>query len=378
MLAKGPVALVLPSAVIFLFLLSRWQPRRFFHPALVLAALAFLVVAAPWYIWVGVETKGEWLHGFFIKHNYERYWETMESHGGPFFYYLLVLCVGFAPWSVFLALAGWYAVKQWWAGGRAGTVEGRRQRDAIQYLAWWIAVYLVFFSASSTKLPNYILPLYPAVALLTALFLDHWRRGLVEPPGWTIQASLAGLVLMGAGVGVGMLIVGGVIHLPPIRDRQLPGLEHWGSAGLLLVLGGVVGWWTLHRQRRDALIGITILTAFLFTGALAAWGGDAIDRYKAPRALVQAIPADQTLREVRVAAYVYFQPSLVFYCQREVACLKADYEAVEFLRGPLPSYLFVHAGVWEELQAKVKGPHRVVARHHDLYDGCDVVLVTNE
>jgi 4-amino-4-deoxy-L-arabinose transferase-like glycosyltransferase len=241
-----------------------------------------------------------------------------------------------------------------------------------------MSVYLVFFSISGTKLPNYILPLYPAVALLTAWFLEDWRRQVVQPPVWAIQTSLACLILMGVTVGVGLLTASGVVDVSSLRGRQFPDLARWAWVGSLLVVGGGVCWSALGGRRHNAVLGTLTLTALLFTGTLAVWGGDAVDRYKAPRALVQAMPADQTLREARVGSYIYFQPSLVFYCQREVACLKDDYAAVEFLRCPLPSYLFLPASVWDTLQPRVTGPHRVLARHHDLYDGCDVVLVTNE
>src|SRR5205807_9421972 len=69
MLAKGPVGLLLPSAVGFLFLLWQRQLRRLLDARLLWGVLTFLVVAAPWYTWVGVETKGQWLRGFFLTHN---------------------------------------------------------------------------------------------------------------------------------------------------------------------------------------------------------------------------------------------------------------------------------------------------------------------
>jgi len=79
-----------------------------------------------------------------------------------------------------------------------------------------------------------------------------------------------------------------------------------------------------------------------------------------------------------VGSYVYFQPSLVFYCRREVFRLKDEQDVAEFLQGPLASYLFVPAEVWESVRAKLDRPYRVVGSHHDLYDGCEVVVVTNE
>jgi 4-amino-4-deoxy-L-arabinose transferase-like glycosyltransferase len=387
MLAKGPVGVVLPVAVALLFLFWKRQLRRLGDPRLLGAAVVFVAVAAPWYVWVGLETKGEWLRGFFAEHNVNRFRSTMENHGGSLLYYPLALIAGFAPWSVFLAVAGWYAVRRarGQAGGESSGERGLRRaggvsprRDGIVFLAAWVAVYGLFFTASRTKLPNYILPLYPAVAILTALFLDHWRRGIVRPPAWVMPVSLGCLALMGAGIALGLLTAAGVIEVPFLRGRQLPGLAAWAWLGAVLVLGAGVASWCVRRGRPAEVIRVLALTAAGFAGALGAWGAGAVDRYKAPRSLARCLPADQTRREVRVASYVYFQPSLVFYCRREVFRLKNEQEVAEFLQGPLPSYLFVPAGVWGQLRAKLDGPYRVVGSHYDLYDGCEVVVVTNE
>jgi hypothetical protein len=89
------------------------------------------------------------------------------------------------------------------------------------------------------------------------------------------------------------------------------------------------------------------------------------------------LQADQTEREIRVGCFQYFQPSLVFYCRREVLRFTEEEQALEFLRYPLPVYLLLPATVWDGLEGKVRGPHRLLARHRDLYRGCEVVLVTN-
>src|SRR5262249_43034489 len=110
-LAKGPTGLLLPAAIVFLFLawsrrLGLLLDRRFFW-----GVLAFVLVALPWCVWVGVETKGQFLKEFFLTHNVRRALTPMEGHRGPPYYYVGVLLVGFAPWSVFLGLALWHACR---------------------------------------------------------------------------------------------------------------------------------------------------------------------------------------------------------------------------------------------------------------------------
>jgi hypothetical protein len=103
-----------------------------------------------------------------------------------------------------------------------------------------------------------------------------------------------------------------------------------------------------------------------------------VDVYKATRPLARALPADQLQRDVRVGAFGWFQPSLVFYCRREVQCLRTEEDVRVFLHSALPRYLFVPEKVWRALREKGGLPCRVVARHYDLYSTCRIVLVTNE
>jgi 4-amino-4-deoxy-L-arabinose transferase-like glycosyltransferase len=369
-LAKGPVGLMLPAAVVVLFLLWSRKLSLLWDRRLALGALAFALVALPWYAWVAADTKGAFLRGFIEKHNVDRFLNPMENHRGPIYYYLGVLALGFAPWSAFLGLAAWYS-----SGKQART-------DAVppatyRFLWCWIAVYLIFFSLAATKLPNYILPIYAPLAILTARFLERWCGRLIQPPGWAMNLSIACLGLMGLGVTIALLVVGGSIEIPKLQGRQLPGMEAWAILGPLIVLGAVAAWWCVRRQWRPGLVASVATVAVLFIGTLAGYGSLALDVHKAPRLLVQMSDAQQTEREVRVACYQYFQPSLVFYCRREVHTLFSEQKALEFLRCPLPVYLFLPAGVWEKLEKQVPGPHRLLARHYDIYRHCEVVVVSN-
>jgi 4-amino-4-deoxy-L-arabinose transferase-like glycosyltransferase len=386
-LAKGPVGLVLPLAVTLVGLAWCRRLRLFLDRRLLWGVLAFILVVAPWYAWVGSETKARFLDGFILRHNVGRYLSPMENHSGPIWYYLAVLVVGFAPWSIFLGLTGWYAVKALRIEDRGSRIEEETAvdprssildpRSLVRFLWCWIGVYLVFFSLASTKLPNYVLPIYPAVAVLTAAFLDRWRRGEVEPPSWALSVSLASLALVGVATAAGLLLAGGVVEVPWVRVRRYPGLEMWSFLGLVPLLGAGAAWWCHRRGQRNGAVTAVALTAMVFLGILAGAGSTALERFKAPRTLAAALPAEQLQRDVRIACYGYFQPSLVFYCQRQVDRLQQEQEALEFLRSSLEVYLFAPAPVWQELETKVPRPYRLLARQRDLYTNKDVVVITN-
>ena len=78
-----------------------------------------------------------------------------------------------------------------------------------------------------------------------------------------------------------------------------------------------------------------------------------------------------------VASYDYFQPSLVFYCRREVSSLQNDAQALDFLRLPLQTYLVTPVDVWDRMRSRAGDSCRVLGERYDLYTGQSVVLVSN-
>ena len=86
----------------------------------------------------------------------------------------------------------------------------------------------------------------------------------------------------------------------------------------------------------------------------------------------------QRAQDIRIGAYqLEYLPSLHFYCQRNIKHCTDPAQVRQFLRTPLPVYLFVPAPAWDQLRGQVDGPHRVLARHRDLYRNWDVLVVTN-
>jgi 4-amino-4-deoxy-L-arabinose transferase-like glycosyltransferase len=370
-LAKGPVGLALPGLVILLFLTWTGRLRLLLDRRLVWGVLTFVAVALPWYILVGVETKGEFLWGFLWEHNFGRALDPMENHHGPPYYYVLALALGFVPWCAFFGPALCYAV------GR-GARDDAGRAAAYRFLWAWFAVYFVFFSLAATKLPGYILPLYPPTALLVARFLDRWRRGEIALPRWVLHLTLVVLALVGLGAAFGLLAASGQIPLPPLRGRTVPELGPFALLGVVPVLGAVVAAWFLRRGRRDAFVASLAGTAVIFLGTLAACGGAALNGFKAPRPLVEAASALNRREDLRIGAFrLEHLPSLNFYCQRDVDHRPSAESAAEFLRTKLPVFLFVPASAWPEVESKVRVPYRLLGRQPDLYRRGEVVVVTN-
>jgi 4-amino-4-deoxy-L-arabinose transferase-like glycosyltransferase len=364
-LAKGPVGFLLPAAIGLFFLVWTRRWGVLLSPRVGLLILGVVLVAAPWYALVAAETKGVWVREFWTKHHSSRMLSAMEGHGGPFFYYLLVLIPGLLPWSVFLAPACWHS----WTR-RTDTADG----DAMKYLTCWASVLVVFFSLSQTKLPNYVLPAYPALAMMIGHFLHRWQAGEAVIPTWVEHAGLSMLGLAGVLFAVALLIVGGVFPIEKVRP--IPGISTCASLGLILIGGAAFAAWQLIRRRRSLATASVMAAAAVFAALAAAWLLPALNDAKPARHLADALPASHRQDEIRLAACRWWQPSLVFYAGREVAQLDGPREVAEFLAQGLPAYAFLLEADLEELR-QYPVPVRVLTRRGDLYRGKTVVLVTN-
>jgi 4-amino-4-deoxy-L-arabinose transferase-like glycosyltransferase len=155
-LTKGPIAILIPAATGLLYCASlrRWRDllRVACDP---LGWLIFLLVAAPWYA-AQLHLHGkEFVDGFLLRHNVERFGGTLEGHGGSLFYYVLVVPLLLLPWS---GLA--------WRTAQSAPADWRD--PLLRYLWIWFAFVFVFFSLSGTKLPHYALygatPLFLLIA----------------------------------------------------------------------------------------------------------------------------------------------------------------------------------------------------------------------
>jgi 4-amino-4-deoxy-L-arabinose transferase-like glycosyltransferase len=343
-MVKGPIGVVLPTAVLGLFLLLQKRGRRSQSPTPIfnsqfsptvsgslrqrcltsvaylasvfsprhvvrtiwsmrpLTALAMtLLVAGPWFVAVSVRTHGEFLKGFFGEHHFHRFTATMDNHNGPPFYYLLAICVGFFPWIIFLKPACTELVRR--------MRDPQSSRPADRLIIAWFTVWVGFFSLAVTKFPHYVLPAYPALALGTAAFLDRWiRDDEIYPKFWRRAAwSTVGLV------GLGIVIV-----MPFVARVHLPS-EHWlGLAGLPLIVGPlVVAWFAERRQITRALASLTA-TAAVFSIGLFAVAAVRVDRHQNTRPFAAAIRAHNPTGDARIAVYQCFRPGYVFYCNKHV------------------------------------------------------------
>jgi 4-amino-4-deoxy-L-arabinose transferase-like glycosyltransferase len=369
-LAKGPIGLLLPSLTVLLFLTWQRDLKNLGHRHLLWGAIAFACVALPWYLLVTIQTRGAFATGFFLKNNIERFLKPIHTHRGSFLYHPLFLLVGFAPWSVWILPTlrlVWRDVRR--TATQDTIVAGR-------LLLLWLAAYLLFFSVSATKLPGYGLPMYPALALLTARFLDSWRRGKYRPSRALLVYSIAWVFVIGAGLSLGYALLSGRWGILVPHFRPIAGLGNLIGLGLgpaVLAASVIVLAW---RRLRSAAVGTWMVGCVAIVGIVFALTLPLFNEAKAPKALIAALPENHLDHDWRLASYVYFQPSLVFYAEREVPRFDDDRRAIEHLAIPTPAVLFVARSDWEKLQERLPG--KVLAQAWDFYRNEEVLAVGNE
>jgi 4-amino-4-deoxy-L-arabinose transferase-like glycosyltransferase len=163
MLAKGPVAPFLAAVVVLLFAVMQTSFKIVRKSVSVPGIATFLIVGVPWYVLVQLRNP-QFFRVFLLEHNLARFGTNMFHHPEPFWYYIPVMVLGWVPWVVFGVAAIVFAVRR---------ARDRNADSFNTFLLIWIAVVVIFFSISKSKLPGYILPAIAPGILLLANYLQE-------------------------------------------------------------------------------------------------------------------------------------------------------------------------------------------------------------
>lgn len=303
-LAKGLIGLVLPGAVLVLYTLAARDWAIWSRLHLVKGLLLFFALAAPWFVLVALRNP-EQPHFFFIHEHWERFMLKTHHREGAWYYFLVLLIPGIVPWLGVLpqSLAG--ALRR-----HPGVFQPR-----LLLLVWAIFIFF-FFSYSSSKLPGYILPIFPALALLLAVYLETASR---RQQMWA--ASLFSLIGL-----AGLLLVPRMASMStsfPAEVALLLGYQPWvAGAALVALAGGLLAVHQIRQSKRDLAILAIAVAGFIGTQLILA-GFEPHGRFRAGLDLVPAIKAELTPATKLYAVGMYEQ-SLSFYVERTFTLV--DYE----------------------------------------------------
>jgi len=322
-LTKGPVGIVLPGAIIFIFLILRGdfiQTLKKMH--IVSGVLIFLVVALPWYI---VETwinGWEYIDAFFIKHNVTRFTGVVSGHRGSVYYFIPVILIAFFPWSAFLPQI---LYRYFPRSRKRGAVDPEESLTLFSII--WFLVIFIFFSISKTKLPGYIVPLSAPLAIMAGrlwyeyIYPDnevHTEKGLKYSFVFLIILSL--IIAAGAGILTPYLTNSEAV----LKQFQEPVEWGYGLYYIAVVIASamLLFLFALWRNRKGIAFGImtgmvTVVSCIIFTFVI-----PVADKYlQSTLRDFSRIASAQMDADDKLVVYGLNKPGILFYAQRPATIL---------------------------------------------------------
>jgi 4-amino-4-deoxy-L-arabinose transferase-like glycosyltransferase len=333
-LAKGPVGALLPIMIIGLFLIIKRQLGFLKHMQIGWGILILLAVAAPWYILISLKDP-EYVGYFFIKQNLGNFFSKQVRHPEPVYYYVPVLMGGMFPWSTFLPLALFRAIRS----------HGKTVTDGMLFALVWFAAVFIFFSMASSKLGTYILPLLPAAALLVGALFHDLLSGSSKGLDKGIFYSYLPLVISAP------LALIYLILFPPVNLRAEAGIElKWiyGIAAWLVACCFVsLGLAATKKYRLfiGSIIG-TVVTILIFSLIFLV---PPIEPFRSGKNLAKKI--DQLIAPAEdLVFYLKARDTFLFYTDRKAAVLKTPKALKDYMASDKHVYCIFKMDDWQDVE----------------------------
>ena len=297
-LSKGIVAPLLTGAALLAYsLLARdASPWRRLHPGSGLPL--FLLIAAPWFIAVSLANP-EFPDFFFIHEHVERFLTRVHGRYQPWWYFLPVLAAGALPWTLIMVQA---AAGAW----RRTTIEAFQPK---RFLLVWATLVFAFFSASGSKLPSYILPMLPALALLAGELLARMGRR-------ALSLHLAAILLLAA-VALGLLARATGLAATDPAAEPLSRYALWLSLAIGGWFAGTLAalWLVRHERLLPAML--TLAAAAHLAGLGALLGHEQLGRSNSAHYIAGQV-APLLKEGVPFYSVRMYEQTLPFYLRRTV------------------------------------------------------------
>jgi 4-amino-4-deoxy-L-arabinose transferase-like glycosyltransferase len=245
-LTKGPLA-YLPLPIFFVITLIQKNLRRFWCRDLLRGFSLSVIIALIWWIpacWIGGK---DYIHWLLFKQAVGTYVEGgAHFHPEPFYFYFVRFPVEFFPWIVFLPTAFIFGLR-----------KGFGKRKEFLLLSVWFSFLFLFFTLSVGKKDNYLLPLYPAAAIMVG---SLWDLGIQSEQGK--RGFFPGLILLTC-----LFLAGVILLLSEIPQRLFSDIASYRSLGLFilayLLVGSVLSLLFFVKKKRGASF-VSLMVAVTF------------------------------------------------------------------------------------------------------------------
>ena len=255
-LSKGVIGIAIPGMVFVVYSITAWDWKIWKRLHILSGLILFLAITTPWFVLVS-QRNPEFLEFFFIHEHLQRFTQTAHSRTGPIYYFIPLLLLGFLPW-----------IAQTPAALANAWRERNREFSSGWLLTCWFAVIMGFFSISQSKLPGYIIPVFPALAILVGHNLDR-NLGASNTLGlpWRLQALF--FTILG---GIGFFFLAEVgKQARPDEIESYAQYTYWIVVALIALTSFSL--LAFVQSKRNGLSSITSLASGFFLCAIIAGTG---------------------------------------------------------------------------------------------------------
>jgi 4-amino-4-deoxy-L-arabinose transferase-like glycosyltransferase len=333
-LTKGPVGIVLPGLIMIAFALyvgEFWQLWREMRPILGMGIV--LALSLPWYVLVTWRNGWNFINAFFIYHNLERFTEVVNGHSAPWFFYFLVVLLGFAPYSVYIP-ASIARVKFW---QRSHWLKQERSQQLGLFACLWFLSVFCFFTISVTKLPSYVLPLMPAAAILVALFWsDIFPSSQTPTPLKSFRISSWVNIAFLTVISVALFHLTQIVGIDPAAPELYANMEKSGIlkfAGIIWLLSAFISaiFILTHRYRQIITINLVGFIAFVAVALIPAVS--IMDQQRQlPLRELSALIVEVKQPNEELIMVGFKKPTVTFYTQQKINYIKFSQQALEYIQ----------------------------------------------
>lgn len=343
-LAKGPIAIALPGMGMFLWIVWQREWKKLLDLRIVWAGILCLVIAVPWYLLVHKATDGAFTRGFFIDNNINRFSSTLEGHGGIFLLIPLFIFLGMLPASVF-------SLEAFRKGNQLYT------DSFLRFALTAFGAYLIFYSFSGTKLPNYPFPSYPFLAILLGNYFNKTLdKGRMRWYPLLLLLVITIALTIGAYYGI----------QSESATRSEASLSVFA---ILLVIGAGLALYFAIKKKASLVLGSLFIFYMVFHLFFL--------HLLYPR-LYHNNPLNQTIETVKqydtVVGYKNFQPSYTFYLPNRIH----EFDHADSLQQFIKDKRVIVITRTEHLKDLEKIPLKELARHHDIFELPTTVVLGKE
>lgn len=297
-LSKGLMGLILPGAALFIYCMVQRDfgvlKRMHWLPGLAV----FFAITVPWFVLV-MQANPEFFERFFIYEHYTRFTSTVHGRYHPWHYFIPILLAGALPWTMLMFDTMWRTLRN--------NAVPKKTFNSERFLLIWAVFIYVFFSISGSKLPSYLLPMFPVLALLMGKRIAVMRERVLF---WQVAPA----------VPVALLLLGLALNVDKFADTpgQIELYPHYGAwlvAAALVSLGGLLaGMLLLWRTRKSVAVVVLALSALL-SAQIGLSGYETVARERSAKHIAEAIRSE-VKPEIPFYSVLTYEQTLPFYLKR--------------------------------------------------------------